>query len=197
MATKRSPAAPWGKRIVGYADVPASELLANEANFRIHPAAQQQALGGLLKEVGFVQAVIVNKRTSKDWGRDRGVETLIDGHARVALALSRDEETPIPVAYVDLSPREERRVLLTFDKLGALAGDDDEKLSALHEESLADYPESDVDLGAILKRERRHVAFDAGTACNVLVACADPETQAKLIERLSAEGYVCKATTRR
>lgn len=197
MARRQAVVAPWGKRIVGHADVPARDFLANEANFRIHPKGQQDALAGLLNEVGFVQSVIVNKRTAPAWGRNRGVETLIDGHARVELALSRDEETLVPVVYVDLTPREERRVLLTLDKVSAMAGDDADKLDALFEESVKDYPESDVDLQAILRRERRHVAFEAGTACSVLVTCADAEAQEQLMRRLTSEGYGCKATTRR
>ena len=45
---------------------------------------------------------------------------VIDGHARVALALTR-KEASVPVLYVDLSPDEERLVLATFDPIGALA----------------------------------------------------------------------------
>lgn len=194
--SRRRAAAPWGSRIVGTGTVTAGELLANEANWRVHPKAQQRALGAVLTEIGFVQGVLVNKRTSKAWGRARGVETMIDGHARVGLALDRGEDTPVPVTYVDLDPREERRVLLTLDPIGALAGRDDEKLDALVEESATDYPDSDVDLAAILRRERRHVAFEAGTATNVLVTCADADQQASLIARLVAEGYGAKATTR-
>lgn len=152
----RTPAAPWGDRIVGHGVLPASQFLANEKNVRIHPGVQQDALGSALHDIGFVQAVVVNKRTSPKWGASRGVETLVDGHLRVSLALSRDEEASVPVVYVDLEPEEERRVLLTMDPIGALAGTDDEKIAELTQDVLTDWPEiEEADLKAILKRERK------------------------------------------
>ncbi len=54
----------------------------------------------------------------------------VDGHARVALALTRGEPT-VPVLYVDLDADEEALVLATLDPIGAMAGRDDEKLRAL------------------------------------------------------------------
>ncbi len=96
------------------------QLLANPANWRIHPKTQQDALAGALDAVGWVQQVLVNKRTG----------FVVDGHARVALAISRGEPT-VPVLYVDLAPDEEALVLATLDPIGAMAGRDDEKLKAL------------------------------------------------------------------
>lgn len=58
--TKRKPE-PWRNRIVGYADVAASDLSANPLNARLHPAAQRAALTAVLDDVGFVAPVIVNK----------------------------------------------------------------------------------------------------------------------------------------
>lgn len=195
MARKRS-AAPFGKRILGTADVPAGQLLANPANFRIHPRAQQDALTTVLGEIGFIQHAIVNKRTSPEWGDKRGVETMIDGHLRTELALTRGEETPVPVVYVDLTPAEERRVLATFDAIGAMAALDGDKLDELLADSALDFPDSELDLAAVLKREKRHVEFDAATATNVVVTCRDADEQASLIEELRAAGYACKATSR-
>lgn len=59
------PAAPvaWRNRIVGEGMEDADQLLANPRNWRIHPKAQQDALEGVLREVGWVQRVIVNQRT--------------------------------------------------------------------------------------------------------------------------------------
>jgi len=62
------------------------QLLANPANWRIHPKAQQDALAGALDAVGWVQQVLVNRPSG----------FVVDGHARVALALSRGEAT-VPV----------------------------------------------------------------------------------------------------
>lgn len=58
---------------------------------------------------------------------------VVDGHARVEEALSREEPT-VPVLYVELSEREEKLVLATFDPIGDLAATDREALSALLED---------------------------------------------------------------
>ncbi len=88
----------WQNRIIGEGEEDPSQLLANPSNFRIHPKPQQDALSGVLSEVGWVQRVLVNQRTGH----------VIDGHLRVSLAISRNEPT-VPVIYVDLSPEEEYR----------------------------------------------------------------------------------------
>jgi hypothetical protein len=45
------------------ANLPPEQLLANPANWRVHPREQQQALAGALSEVGWVQQILVNKVT--------------------------------------------------------------------------------------------------------------------------------------
>jgi DNA modification methylase len=110
----------WKNRIVGEGMVAPDQLLANPANWRLHPAAQAQALSGVLDEVGWVTGVLVNRRTGM----------LVDGHLRVMLALQRHEKT-IPVSYVNLSTSEETLVLATLDPISALAGTDKAKLSEL------------------------------------------------------------------
>lgn len=110
----------WRNRIVDHGEEVPDQLLANPLNWRTHPKFQQAALGAVLDEVGLVQQVIVNKRTGH----------LVDGHLRVTLAMRRDEPS-IPVIYVDLSEEEEKKVLATFDPLGALAQTDQEILDQL------------------------------------------------------------------
>jgi len=112
--------APYLNRIVDHGEEAPDQLLANPANWRIHPKSQQDALNGVLNEVGWVQNVIVNRKTGH----------LIDGHLRVALAL-RKHEQKIPVVYVDLSPQEEALVLASLDPLAAMAVTDKEKLDEL------------------------------------------------------------------
>ena len=109
-------------RIIGEGMENPEQLLANPKNWRTHPQFQQEALTGVLKEVGFVQRVIVNKRTGY----------IVDGHARVMIALSENSE--IPVLYVDLSEEEEALILATLDPIGTLAGVDDEQLRSLLDE---------------------------------------------------------------
>lgn len=122
----------WTNRIVGADVKPASWFLANEKNFRIHPLFQQESLLAVLEKVGWIQDVIVNLRTSEQWHRnDRNIETLVDGHARVALALSHGEDTPVPVKYVDLTPDEENIMLALFDPISAWAATDPQQLEAV------------------------------------------------------------------
>jgi DNA modification methylase len=104
-------------RIIGYGEEPIDQILFNPANWRIHPKSQQDALTGVLEEVGWVQNVIVNKRTGH----------LVDGHLRVQLADKAGEKT-VPVTYVDLSESEEMTVLATIDPIAAMAATDKEKL---------------------------------------------------------------------
>ena len=110
----------WRNRIVGSGEEQPDQLLANPANWRIHPREQQQALAGSLDVVGWVAQVMVNRRTGY----------VVDGHARVALAISRNEPT-VPVLYVDLSPEEEALVLASLDPISAMAATDDAQLQAL------------------------------------------------------------------
>jgi DNA modification methylase len=110
----------WANRIVGSGEEAPDQLLANPANFRVHPKAQQEALAGVLDQVGWVQNVLVNQRTGH----------VVDGHLRVALAISRGEPI-VPVLYVDLSEDEERLVLASLDPLAAMATTDEAKLREL------------------------------------------------------------------
>jgi DNA modification methylase len=130
-----SPATTWRNRIVGHGEVAPSELVANPANWRLHPKEQQRALAGALSEVGWVAQVLVNQRTGH----------LVDGHLRVELAISKGEPS-VPVTYVDLSEGEERTVLATLDPLTAMATADAAKL----EELLRDLTPSDDALRAML-----------------------------------------------
>jgi DNA modification methylase len=135
MADVKASAGGWRNRIVGSGNEAPERLAANPANWRAHPRNQRDALAGSLDTVGWVAQVLVNRRTGY----------VVDGHARVALALAR-KEASVPVLYVDLSPDEERLVLATFDPIGALAGTDGERLTAL----LAEVAVDDAGLRALL-----------------------------------------------
>lgn len=107
-------------RIVGHDDVLVSQLLNNPNNWRIHPKAQQEALAGVLKDIGWVQGVIVNVQTGN----------LVDGHLRAIIA-DREGVEKIPGTQVDLTKLEEAEILATYDPIGAMATTDKEKLTAL------------------------------------------------------------------
>ena len=111
---------PWKNRIIGEGEERPDQLLANPNNWRIHPRQQQSALSGVLDQLGWIQRVIVNKRTGH----------VIDGHLRVSLAISRNEPS-VPVVYVDISEEEELLALSTLDPLSAMAVADSEMLSSV------------------------------------------------------------------
>lgn len=100
----------WQNRIVGHGTEDPEQLLAHPCNWRTHPESQQRPLDAILRDVGFVQSVIVNRCTGN----------LIDGHARVMLAM-RNGEKKIPVDYVELTEEEELLALATLDPISAMA----------------------------------------------------------------------------
>ena len=114
-------------RIVGSGEEQLDQIMFNPRNWRIHPLSQQDALKGVLEEVGWVQQVIVNKRTGN----------LIDGHLRCQLA-AREGQATIPVVYVDVSEDEEALVLATLDPIGAMAATDKQKLDELFQDINSD-----------------------------------------------------------
>ena len=117
----------WRSRIVGHGEADPATLTSNPRNWRTHPRPQLDALAGVLAEVGWVQDVILNRTTGH----------VVDGHARIQLALTR-KEPAVPVVYVELTPEEEAKVLATFDPVGAMAGADPERLAALVREVTTD-----------------------------------------------------------
>ncbi len=113
----------WQNRITRYGEEPPDQLLAHPLNFRMHPKHQQDALAGVLGEVGIVQNVIVNERTGH----------VVDGHLRISLAMRQNQPT-VPVTYVDLSESEEALILATLDPISSLATADADKLRDLLED---------------------------------------------------------------
>src|SRR5574343_1780667 len=111
----------WQNRIVGEGEVAAVELVAHPQNWWKHPASQGTVLAQTLGGVGWVQRVIVNRRTGR----------MLDGHLRAELARKQGEQTPVPVVYVDLSEDEERTVLATLDPIAGMAIADEETLAGL------------------------------------------------------------------
>jgi len=127
----------WQNRIVGTGTEAPDQLLANPKNWRVHPAAQQEGLEEVLDRVGWVQNVVVNRRTG----------FMVDGHLRVTLAMRRGEPE-VPVVYVDLSPQEEDVILASLDPLAMLARPDQTKL----EELIGSVAQGDPMTAEILKR---------------------------------------------
>lgn len=111
----------WNSKIVGHGRVPASELMVNPLNHRKHPEKQRRVVAASIKELGFVKSVIVNRVTGH----------IVDGHERVAQALSVGPDVLVDVEFVELSPEDERKALLVLDASSELAEVDALQLDAL------------------------------------------------------------------
>lgn len=113
----------WTNSIVRYAEVPPADLIANPANWRMHPQRQRDVLDASLATLGWIVPVIVNTETGH----------LIDGHARVEQALAHGA-VQVPVVYVRLTIEQERLALATFDPITSMAGISGEQFEQLMQE---------------------------------------------------------------
>ena len=100
--------------------VPASELLPNPKNWRTHPKAQQDALRGVLAEIGMADAVLARELPD-------GSLMLIDGHLRAETAA----DSKVPVLILDVNEAEADKILLLFDPLSGMAGTEEQRLDEL------------------------------------------------------------------
>lgn len=184
-AVAEAPAAPWRNRIVGTGWEDPEQLLANPKNWRVHPKAQQDALGGVLSEVGWVQTVIVNQATG----------FVVDGHARIGLAISKREK--VPVTYVDLDEREEAIILATLDPLSAMAGRDGDLFADL----TADLTVDNEALQALLEGGGKPAAADPPGAPDgsryseqygVIIVCANEDEQRRAYDFVTQYGFDAK-----
>jgi ParB-like chromosome segregation protein Spo0J len=174
--------------------VRASDLRPNPRNWRTHPAVQQDALRGLLAEVGYADALLARELAD-------GTLMLVDGHLRA-------ETTPdaiVPVLVLDLSEAEADKVLLTLDPLAGMATTSSEQLQSL----LADVQTESAAVEQLLEtlarqnasadelanqlRDRPEVAVPE--CYQVVVECRDEEDQQTVYERMRSEGYRCRVLT--
>lgn len=99
-----------------------NDLRKNPANWRRHPGLQREALEDLVfgeGGVGWAGAALLNERLPEDGWPAGSEPTLIDGHLRQEVALTRGE--PVPVLIGSWSPADEKTILATLDPIAALA----------------------------------------------------------------------------
>jgi len=111
---------PIRDRIKELRRVRAGDLVPNPQNWRVHPAGQQEALRGILEEVGYADALLARELPD-------GSLELVDGHLRRDL----DPEQVVPVLVLDVDEAESRKILLTLDPLAAMATANTEARDAL------------------------------------------------------------------
>lgn len=100
--------------------VSAAELRPNPKNWRTHPQSQQDALRGILAEVGLADACLAREL-------EDGTLLLIDGHLRAETAV----DATIPVLVLDVDESEADKILATLDPLASMANSDASKLDQL------------------------------------------------------------------
>lgn len=114
----------WRNRIVRSGWIDPEQLLAHPLNYRIHPKFQTEALKANLDELGQYKPIVVQD----------GTDVVVDGHARVALAL-REGKRQIWCDFVDLDNAETNVALATGDPISALAEFDKAKYGELLSET--------------------------------------------------------------
>jgi hypothetical protein len=176
-------------RILEFRRVRADSLRPHPRNWRTHPPAQQEAMRGVLAEIGYADALLVRQLTGGDL-------QLIDGHLRAELT----PDSLVPVLVLDVTEEEALKLLVTFDPLAALAEADATMLHGLLEEVRT---ESEA-LTALLQSLGAVNPLDADVpsppngellvpaSFQVVVQCIDEDQQRDVYERLKAEGFQCR-----
>jgi len=174
--------------------VRASELKPNAKNWRTHPRSQQQAIQGILEEVGYADALLARELPD-------GSLELIDGHLRAETT----PDTLVPVLVLDVSEAEAEKILLTHDPLAKLAGVDDRALGSLfasveiESEALRGMLDNMADRYGISLVDGATpadaVEIDIPTLHQVVVECRDEPQQRELYQRLTEEGHRCRVLT--
>jgi ParB-like chromosome segregation protein Spo0J len=164
-------------------------------NWRVHPPSQQDALRGILAEVGYADALLARELPD-------GTLELIDGHLRAETT----PEMKVPVLIVDLDDREAAKLLALHDPLAGLAEADGDALAellrqveteseavrTLLDQMLAE-PELPPDPPADDSGPPREVALHE--AFQVVIECRDEDEQRAVYERMTAEGLKCRLLT--
>ena len=185
---------PIRDRVTELRRVRASDLRPNPRNWRTHPPEQQDALRGLIAEVGFADALLAREL-------EDGTLMLIDGHLRA-------ETTPdalVPVLVLDVDEAEAAKILLTLDPLAGMATRLDDKLRDLLDEVST---ENEAVAALLDGLAQSYVNTDAETpsasdrpevvvpeSYQVVVECRDEDDQQIVFERMRSEGYKCRVLT--
>jgi hypothetical protein len=173
--------------------VRAADLRPNPRNWRIHPPAQQDALRGILAEVGYADALLARELPD-------GTLMLVDGHLRAETT----PESLVPVLVLDVDEAEADKILLTHDPLAGMATASDEHLRNL----LAEVQTENSAVRGLfdsLSKERAAWGREHGVpdsrevdipeSYQVVVECRDEDDQKVVFERMRAEGYRCRVLT--
>src|SRR5437868_3353298 len=172
--------------------VPAAELRPNPRNWRLHPPQQQDALRGILAEIGYADALLARELSD-------GSLMLVDGHLRA-------ETTPdavVPVLVLDVDEAEADKILLTHDPLAGMAMVSETHLRDLLAEVQTESPALQTLLDGLTQTAPGSAGDSAAIqpeitvpeSYQVVVECRDEADQEAVFERMRAEGYRCRVLT--
>jgi len=175
------------------------ELADNPRNWKKHPENQTQALASVLADVGWAGALLYNEHPD--------CQRLVDGHARNKLALKQGADR-VPVLIGRWTPQQEALILATLDPLAALAVPEAGALADLLKDVQTEDAAVEQMLADLLHKATQSVEVPdepeppapAGDESQlllekfqILIDCRDEAEQAALLERLTAEGLLCKS----
>jgi hypothetical protein len=175
--------------------VRAGNLRPNPRNWRLHPPQQQDALRGVLAEVGYADALLAREL-------EDGTLMLVDGHLRA-------ETTPdavVPVLVLDVDAAEADKILLTHDPLAAMATVSQQHLhsllsevqteSAVLQEMFQHLNQSAPGSAGVLNGATKQVPeVTVPESYQVVVECRDEADQQTVFEKMRAGGYRCRVLT--
>ena len=178
--------------------VKASLLQPHPKNWRTHPAEQQDALRGVLAEIGYAGALLARELAD-------GTLELIDGHLRAETT----PEAEVPVLVLDLDEHEAAKLLAVHDPLAGMAEANEAAFA-----DLLEHVETENDAVRALLDEMldRGTGSASGTcdgepeseaikdvpipeAFQVVIDCRDETEQQAVYERMTGEGYACRLLT--
>ena len=176
-------------RIKEFRRVRADQLRPHPRNWRTHPAAQADALRGVLAEIGYADALVARELPD-------GSLQLIDGHLRAQVT----PDSLVPVLILDVDEQEALKLLATLDPLAAMAGADAEMLLHLVAEVETDNASVQSLLDQLVHDNPLEGEVDAQSADDmilpatfqVVVECEDEAEQRTIFERLVSEGFRCR-----
>ena len=173
--------------------VKASRLRPHPKNWRTHPVAQQDALRGLLAEIGYADALLARELPD-------GSLELIDGHLRAEIT----PDVEVPVLVLDLDDEETAKLLALHDPLAELAQADHNVLADLLEhvetqneavQALLDQMLSSSAGAWESESDRVPPEVAIPESFQVVIECKDEAEQEALYERFTAEGFTCRLLT--
>lgn len=176
--------------------VKAADLVPHPMNMQVHPEDQRRATEGMLKELGYADALIARELPG-------GMLQILDGHLRREIT----PEVEVPVLLVDLDDAEAELFLATHDPLTRMAEIDPQlQLDLLRTAEPADADARHL-IDTMLSAARVAPAEEAKGAedphaeeslpnfYHVMIDCADEEEQKATYEKLQAEGRQCRLLT--